>query len=305
MRTSTCIGRLGLGLVLLAASACGGSSSGAVSSPSATSSVSAKDYDTARWREFGMTSAEYADAIERVQAAIAECMANAGFQYFPATVETIETAQDNVRLQPPQYGRIEYKKKWGYGETTRFDNRVKQIELGKQNLAYIASLSEVGKEAYERTLYGEDPDMTFAWTFDEEDFSETGGCTRKAVEQVFTKEQILGTYVNPKDVVVENDPRIVKAERAWVACMEAKGYEGYEDQDEIIEEFAEQLDELLGEDDPEDLEGERLQELKDLQEEEVAASLADVECQIKHTDKVYDEVELEVFGRSVSGTIRS
>lgn len=288
-------------ILVIAGVACGGSS------PSATkpkASPTAKKYDPAHWREFGMTNEEYTAAIQKVQSLIADCAAKAGFRYFPATVEQIESAQDSVRLQLPQYPRVEYKKKWGYGMTTRFDNHVKEVELGEQNLRYYAGLSEASKEAYDRTLWGEDSDETFAWAFDEEDFSGTGGCTRSAVEQVFTKEQILGTYVNPKDVFVENDPRVIKAVADWKKCMEEKGYQGYDDQDEIIDEFEKRLDALLGDQDPEDLSGTKAAQLKALQQEEIKASLADVDCEIKFTDDVYKQVEIEIFGRPISGTIR-
>jgi hypothetical protein len=36
-----------------------------------------------------------------------------------------------------------------------------------------------------------------------------------------------------------------------------------------------------------------------LQQEEIAVSLVDLDCQLKHTDKVYDEVELEVYGQTL------
>lgn len=287
-------------LLALASLACGGDSSTA----KPKSSPSSK-YDHTRWREFGMNDAEYTDRITRTQGLIAQCMKEAGFRYIPATVDQIEMAQDSVRLQLPEYPRVPYKKKWGYGATTRFDNRVKQVELGPQNIAIYGALSDTDKEAYDRTMWGEDPNETFAWAFDEEDFSSIGGCTKKAVAQVFTSEQLLGTYVNPKDVAVENDPRVIKAVAEWKKCMEAKDYDGYEEQDEIIEEFETRLDDLLGEDDPEDLSGAKLTALKKLQQEEIKASLADVDCEIKHTDKVYEQVEIEIFGRKISGTIRS
>jgi hypothetical protein len=83
--------------------------------------------------------------------------------------------------------------------------------------------------------------------------------------------------------------------------MRARGYDYEEDQDEIIEEYGERLDELLEGDDPTTLTGERAAELKKLQAEEIKVSLADVECQIKHTDEIYRQVEIEVFGQPVSG----
>ncbi len=251
-------------------------------------------------KEFGLTEEEYASHIERTQALIAQCMADAGFEYVPADVETVASAQAAVRVEPG-YTRLEYKRRWGYGVTTRFDNVVKEIELGPRNLRYIASLSEADREAFERTLYGEDPDATFAFTFDEEDFSSTGGCTRKAVEQIFTPEQMKGTYSNPKDVLIEKDPRVVKANENWVACMQAHGYDGYLDQDEIIEEFEERLEALTEGEDPRALTGAKAEKLKQMQREEIEISLADLDCQIKHVDRVIRVVEIEVFGVPVSG----
>ena len=39
-------------------------------------------------------------------------------------------------------------------------------------------------------------------------------------------------------------PRIVKAVAAWTDCMRAAGYDGYEDQDETMEELGGRLDAL-------------------------------------------------------------
>jgi hypothetical protein len=246
-------------------------------------------------KEFGLTVEEYADHIEKTQALIASCMSEAGFEYVPADVETVAKAQAALRVEPG-YTEEEYKRKWGWGVTTRFDNVVKEIELGPQNLRYIQGLSEADRLAYERTLYGEDPNETFAFAFDEEDFSSTGGCTRKAVEQVFTPEQIKGGYINPKDTLIESDPRVVEANANWVACMEAAGYDGYVEQDEIIGEFEERLDALTVGEDPATLTGAKAEELKRLQAEEIAIALVDLDCQLKYVREVIKAVEVEIFG---------
>ncbi len=256
--------------------------------------------DLEGYREFGMTDEEFPVRIETAQSVIATCMTEAGFEYVPADVETIELAMSAVRTEPG-VDEAEFKAQWGYGITTRFDNRVKEIELGEQNLAYFAGLSQADQEAYERTLYGEDPDATFAFTFDEEDFSGTGGCTRQAVEQAFTPEQLNDTYVNPKDVLVESDPRVVEARANWVTCMQDAGYDDYVEQDEIIEEYQDRLDALTDGEDPETLTGARAEELKQLQQEEIAAAVVDERCQVEFLSKVVRAVELEVFGTVVSG----
>jgi hypothetical protein len=251
-------------------------------------------------KEFGLTEETFATHVQKVESLIGKCMARAGFEYVPVDVKTVELAQQYVRADP-KVARRDYHARWGYGETTRFDDPVRTVGLGPQNRQIFNSLSPAAQEAYNHTLYGENPDKTFVWTLDEEDFSETGGCTRKAVAATFTKSQLLGTYVNPKDVLVESDPRIVKAVAAWTECMRQAGYDGYKDQDEIMEELGDRLDELLDGADPATLTGDRLRALKRLQQEEVDASMADLACEIKHTDDVFRTVEIEVFGQPVSG----
>jgi hypothetical protein len=246
-------------------------------------------------KEFGLNEEEFSAHVEKTQAQIAECMAAAGFEYIPVDVKTIEKAQLRMRKEPG-YTRRTYKEKWGLGVTTRFDNPVRDTGLGP-NLQIMRSLSKADKLAYSRTLFGEDPNADFVFTLDEEDFSSTGGCTRKGVSKVFTPRQIKGSYVNPKDVLVDSDPRIVEAHDQWSECMHKAGYEYEDDQDEIIEEYQERLEELTEGDNPRTLTGARARELHKLQAEEIAVSLVDLECQIKHTDRVYAEVETEVFGQ--------
>ncbi len=74
-----------------------------------------------------------------------------------------------------------------------------------------------------------------------------------------------------------------------------------EDQDEIIEEYGDRLDELAEGEDPTTLTGERADALRKLQAEEIAVALADLDCQMKHTDAITRKVEIEVFGQPVSG----
>jgi hypothetical protein len=250
-------------------------------------------------KEFGLTEVQFVQHIEKTQALIAKCMADAGFEYIPVDVQTVEAAQARVRRDPGDT-RVGYKEKWGLGVTTRFDNPVRDVGLGP-NLKIWKSLPKADQEAYSHTLWGDDPSADFVWTFDEEDFSPTGGCTRKAVAQVFTPAQLKGTYVNPKDVLVDSDPRIIEALHNWSKCMHARGYDYKRDQDEIIDEYGERLDQLVGDSDPTKLTGARLAALHKLQQQEIKVSLADVACEIKYADDVYREVEIEVFGQPVSG----
>jgi len=273
----------GIVAIALFSSACGGAS-GAGGEP-----------ELPGIKEFGMTEVEFAEAVEKTQALIAECMAEAGWEYIPVDVKTVEAAQARVR-HDPGYTRRTYKERWGLAVTTRFDDPVRDVGLGP-NLGIYNSLAEQDKVAYFRSLFGGVNKDDFVFALDEEDFSNTGGCTREAVEQVFTPGQVEGTFVNPKDVLIEDDPRIIEAHRQWSLCMKEFGYDYEWDQDEIIEEYEERLEELTEGEDPSTLTGARAEALRELQQEEIAVSLADLECQIRHTDAVYREVETEVYGR--------
>jgi hypothetical protein len=280
-----------VGAALAVVAGCGSSGAGAGASPEGKPLPGVK--------EFGLTEVQFVKHVERTQALVAECMADAGFEYIPVDVQTIEAAQERVRHDPGMT-REEYKQKYGLAVTTRFDNPVRDTGLGP-NLQIWQSLPLQGQEAYSRTLWGEDPDADFVFTLDEEDFSSTGGCTREAVAQVFTPAQLKGTYVNPKDVLLESDPRIVEALDKWTTCMREQGYDYEDDQDDIIDEYEERLEELTDGEDPTSLTGPRADQLRQLQQEEIEVSLADLKCQIQYTDDVIREVEIEVFGQPVSG----
>lgn len=278
--------------VALVASGCGGDSEG-----SDTTLAGVPGELGFGLREYGLTDEEWTIAVESVQQEIASCMAAAGFEYIPADVDAVELAMSAVRTEPG-VSREDYKQQWGYGVTTRFDNLPREIELGERNLAIFAGLSEADQVAYERTLYGENPDATFSFQFDEEDFEPTGGCTRQAIEASFDEETLDPDFENPKDLLLDQDGRIEEAELRWADCMGEVGFD-YEDQEEIVEEFGERLDELLDGDEPEDLPPARAEELAELQQEEIAISLVDLECQILHVDDVERQVEIELFGRAL------
>lgn len=247
---------------------------------------------------FGLTDAEFAEHVENVESRIASCMAEAGFEYVPVDVTAVLEVGAWMRADP-NMSREEYKSQWGYGISTRTDNPPREIGLGQQNIEIYENLSEADQLAYDRTLFGEDPDATFALMLDDEDFSGLGGCTKEAVEAVFQPEMMSASFINPKDILIEEDPRVEAAEEAWMECMAEDGYE-YEDQDDIIEEYEERFDELTDGEDPAELSGADLEALQELQAEEIAVSLKDLQCQ-GPLDEVIRQVEIEIFGAPVSG----
>lgn len=247
---------------------------------------------------FGLTEAEFTEYVEEVEGLIAGCMAEAGFEYVPVDVTAVLEVGIWMRADP-NISREEYKSQWGYGISTRTDNPPREIGLGQQNIQIYESLPESEQIAYDRTLFGDDTDATFALMLDDEDFSGLGGCTEEAVSAVFPEEMMSSSFINPKDVLIEGDPRVIAADEAWMDCMSEEGYE-YEDQDEIIEEYEERYEALTDGEDPEDLSGEDLAALEELQAEEIAVALRDLECQ-GPLDEVIRAVEIEIYGEPVSG----
>lgn len=285
-------GAILVGVAVLAA-ACASAGQGNGSDDSSSTSVPLPGTQA-----FGLTEADFTEYVQSVEGLIAECMAEAGFEYVPADVTAVLEVGSWMRADP-NMTREEYKTQWGYGISTRTDNPPREVGLGQQNIQIYERLPQSEKIAYERTLFGGDPDETFALTLDDEDFSGLGGCTEEAVTAVFPEEMMSTSFINPKDVLIESDPRVLAADEAWMECMGEDGYE-YEDQDEIIEEYEERYDALTDGEDPEDLSGADLEALEELQAEEIAVALKDLECQ-GPLDEVVREVEIEIFGEPVSG----
>src|SRR5262249_39236237 len=69
--------------------------------------------------------------------------------------------------------------------------------------------------AYNRALLGDDVSATFAVALEIEDLSRTGGCTRKAISEVFKPEQLKASHYNPQDALINRDPRMKAALGFW------------------------------------------------------------------------------------------
>lgn len=272
-------------LVLLVA-ACSSSTTPVTSTPTGPDQIGTA--------EFGMTEAALGGAIDRVEAAIATCMGAAGFEYVAADVATVRAAMAAVGAAPGLTDAA-YVAQFGYGISTQFDNPAADIGLGVRNQDIIASLPPSEQSAYRFTLLGEHPGATFAVSLDDEDFSLVGGCTGTAVSQVFDTAQLEATYVNPKDVLVEQDARVIAATQAWSDCMRGKGFT-YSSQADGEDDISARLAALLGGDAPQALDPSRQTALTQLQGEELAVAKADVDCAADTLDPVVAQVEFEVFG---------
>ena len=295
------VGLLAFGVIIgVLLGACGGAPK-----PPDQSSDTASQSDTAGQdgaqgdAEFGLTEEEIARRVDAAESLIATCMRDAGFEYIPVDYATARAAMDS-NSRPSGLNADEFRAQFGYGVTTLFAGADSQAVMGagEQNVRIRNSLSPADRVAYNRALYGENPTATFVVALDDENFSQTGGCTRAAVGQVFSPEELgpgFVNYQNAEGARVEQDPRVIAAYRDWASCMRQAGY-SYSTSDEIKTDLANRLNAITGGADPATLASDAQAALTDLQGEELAIAAADHECSVKFVDPIKTQVETELLG---------
>ena len=255
-------------------------------------------------KEFGLTTEQLVEKIEAVEPLIAECMSEAGFEYVPVDYLTIRKGMTSDK-SAPGLSSEEYAAAFGYGISTQLDiadlapqlatGTIVQIGLGEQNVQIFNNLSEADQEAYNHTLFGENTHATFAYTLEDEDFSETGGCTRAAIEQVFSPEQMEASFYNPGDALIEQDPRVIAAIGDWAGCMREAGFD-YNNPEEVESDIEDRLEAVLDGAEPETLSDDAQAALTELQGEERAIAVADLACEEEFITPVVEQVQTELYG---------
>lgn len=198
--------------------------------------------------EFGLTPRELVQAIEKSEELIARCMREQGFQYVAVDYNTVRDGMAaDKRL--PGLSEEEFINRYGYGISTLYtglppqlstDYSPARIGLGERNVQIFRKLSAANQVAYNRALLGENVAMTLAVALEIEDLSRTGGCTRKAVEQVFKPDQLKPSHYNPQDAIINKDPRMKAALNYWRREMKKANFE-YGHPDEIEPDLRNQL----------------------------------------------------------------
>lgn len=201
--------------------------------------------------EFGLTPRELVQATEKVEAEIALCMRGQGFEYIAADYDTVRkgmTADKNL----PGMSETEFIGKYGFGISTFYTGQAPQLQtgyspvrvgLGERNVAMYKRLSPADQTAYNRALFGQNTDASFAVSLERENFSRTGGCTRKGVEKVFSQEQMSASHYNPKDALVNKDPRMKEALRKYATEMRRSGFD-YNHPDDVAPDLHKRLNTL-------------------------------------------------------------
>jgi hypothetical protein len=258
--------------------------------------------------EFGMTRRELVQAIERGEEVIAKCMQEQGFEYIPADYNTVHAGMKADKAMPG-LGEDEFINKYGFGVATMYTGQPPQltsgysparISLGERNVEIFKSLPAADQISYNRALLGENLDATFAVALETENLSISGGCTRKAIEQVFKPEQLKPSYYNPQNAFINNDPRMKAALRKFDAEMKKNGFD-YNHPDDVEPDIRARLAALTsnGIVPVEKMTSEQRAGLQKLQDYERRVAAKAFELQEKLLTPVEEQIQQELFARKV------
>jgi hypothetical protein len=258
--------------------------------------------------EFGLTQKELVQAVEKVETLISKCMRDHGFQYVAADYITVRKSM-GADKNMPGLSEEEFVNKYGFGLSTLYTGKPPQLAegysparegFGERNIQIYKNLSPADQVAYNRALLGENTDATFAVGLETENFSRTGGCTRKAIEQVFKPEQLKATYYNPKDALINKDPRMKAALRIYAREMRREGF-NYNHPDEVEPDIRERLAALTGGGRllVDQMSPEQLAAFKDLQDYERRAAALNFQLSEKIFDPVEEKITREMYPRKV------
>ena len=271
-------------------------------------SAGAQDQAKPGTEEFGLTPKQLVQSIEKVETMISKCMREQGFQYIAVDADTVRKGMDADKTLPG-LSEDEFIGKYGYGLATLYTGKPPQLStgycpaktsLGKRNVQIYQNLSAADQVAYNRALLGENTDATFAVALELENFARTGGCTRRAIEQVFKPDQLKATYYNPLDAMINKDPRMQAALRQYAAGMRKAGF-NYNHPDEVEPDIRERLAALTGEGGIliENMSPEQQAALKQLQTYEQQVAVKNLELTEEFIDPVEAKIEKEMYPRQI------
>jgi hypothetical protein len=256
--------------------------------------------------EFGLSKRELVERIEAVETLISKCMRENGFQYIAADSRTVRegmAADKNLPGLPEPAFIAQH----GFGISTFYTGKAPQlgdgyspgkIGLGDQNVRIYENLSPADRVAYNRALLGGDTNPTFAVALETEDLSRTGGCTRTAIAQTFNPEQLKSTFYNPKDALVNQDPRMKSALATFAETMRKAGYD-YNHPDEIERDLRARLHAITKGLPLEQLSADARAALKKLQDYERALAVVADDLERSVIDPTAARVERELYARPI------
>lgn len=256
--------------------------------------------------EFGLSQKELVASVEKVEGLISKCMREQGFAYMAVDYNTVRKGMAADKTLPG-VSEEDFVSKYGFGVSTLYTGQPPQladgyspgkVALGERNVENYKKLSAADQVAYNRALFGEITGTTFAVGLETENFSMTGGCTRKAIEQVFPPEQVKSTFYNQKDALVNKDQRMKSALAYYSREMNKAGFK-YNHPDEVEPDIRERLSALtsggtilVGK-----MSAEQRAALKSLQDYERRVAAKNYKFQKEVIEPVEEKILEELFAR--------
>ena len=220
-------------------------------------------------------SEEDRQKMRDVQDLVASCMNDAGFEYVPVSSDAEGPAEfeDAFALDPDEFAE-----QYGYGISTMALEGPESDQPTDPNQEIREGLSAAAQEAYDKALWGDmagssgpngvtiaKPRPGAAPEGSTSTQASESGCQTKAAEEIYGKaDEVAGPDLSAFDGLfddlgalyerVNNDPRVIEAQRAWADCMAAAGFGDFGAPDEARESVFSRMNELYGDGDGDDAE---------------------------------------------------
>jgi hypothetical protein len=191
--------------------------------------------------QLGFSESGVIERQTRVEGVIQACMKAQGFDYIPVD----PLAQRAALTGKARMTDEEFLEQFGYGISTLFGRGQTESD---PNDRIRRSLGSADRAAYDRTLWGENPGLTFSEAIDSDAATELGGCTKQATEEVFGGATVLARVQGKFDELEERitqDQRMVRAVEKWSACMADEGYR-YDEPEEIDTDMIKRFKSIVG-----------------------------------------------------------
>jgi hypothetical protein len=191
--------------------------------------------------QLGFSESGVIERQTRVEGEIQRCMKAQGFDYVPVD----PLAQRAALTGKARMTDEEFLEQFGYGISTLFGRAQAQSD---PNDRIRKSLSPADRAAYDRTLWGESPGLTFSEAIDSDAAAELGGCTKQATETVFGGAAVLAQIQGRFDELeqrITQDQRMVRAVEKWSKCMADQGYR-YDEPEEIDTDLIKRFKTIVG-----------------------------------------------------------
>jgi hypothetical protein len=204
----------------------------------------------------------------RAQEYVRDCMAEEGFEYIPYVPSFDYDYEDWEATEEERRAEQGFGMAFWLLEGDEYEEQFEEEwdETDDPNFAIMEAMSDSEREAYEYALFGEQPDMELDWEGAETEEEmlaleeeaerlwrerEWKGCMELGWEETtggdavwMSFEEEFGNMWEDVWERTQADPRVVKLDQDWAACMSETGYE-FRDQDDMYMTLHEEFEQLV------------------------------------------------------------